>query len=891
MRGPRALAQLLREADNRMLDAAHFRHLGGGRKGLFLLLRYVFIAAASYLVLLNQTGVDPSHAVMIAVALASNVALSVVSPAMVFSWYVEAPVLIADTLWVSWALHSTGAGGKEFLLLYFFVLSLAALGESLLLVLLGSTLLSVANLYIEGWHPNNLIQVVFFYTVALFYGYVIKEIKDERQRADRGVQWVRELEAMVEERTVELSRLNDALADSESRYRAVSEMMSDFAYAATIGPDGLSFDWVTDSFNRISGYSIEDLASDPIQMVHPDDRERVARDLAGHLRGEPIVSEYRIITRSGEVRRLRTHTRLARQEDDGYTRIYGAAQDVTSRARLEEEQSRLLEVLEATPDLVGITTPDGKVLYYNAAGRDMLGLPRDGDVTDLHASQHQPAWAWSQTKNEAVPIALREGSWQGEAAVLGPDGNEIPVSQVVVAHRDRDGKVNAISTVARDIVEQKQLEQILQQEARISTATARVGRELMSVLDGSLLIDRLCRLTVEVLRCEASATVMMTPETRALVSVGWFGDDAEALSSEEIGVPSDSREQLLARLTEENIVEVRHGDAGDPLRVPVLAEKYDVGVTLYLALRRGDELIGYHTATCLGEGDGFSAEQKRIARGIANLASMALENSRLTASLENVNRLKSEFVATMSHELRTPLNVIIGFTDLMRDGEYGRMNERQQDVCDRIERSGWDLLELINSTLDLSRLDQGKLEIEERDTDIRQMFQQLSAEVGPLVDRKPEVEIVWNAPLDLPGVRTDPAKLKVVIKNLVTNALKFTDRGSVTVTASVEHGAMCVDVADTGEGIPDDQLKTIFEPFRQVDASATRRHDGVGLGLHIVRRYVELLKGEVDVRSKPGEGSVFHVEIALDPEDVARGATSTPELGSPEQGAGSSRPS
>ncbi len=127
----------------------------------------------------------------------------------------------------------------------------------------------MVNIYLAGWHPNNLIQVVFFYTVALFYGYVIKEIKSERQRADRGIIWVRELEAKVEERTRELSRLYDALTESETRYRAVSEMMSDFAYAATLGPDGLSFDWVTDSFSRISGYGIEDLAENPQQDSPP----------------------------------------------------------------------------------------------------------------------------------------------------------------------------------------------------------------------------------------------------------------------------------------------------------------------------------------------------------------------------------------------------------------------------------------------------------------------------------------------------------------------------------------------------------------------------------------------------------------------------------------------
>ncbi len=362
-----------------MSDASNFKHLGGGRKGTFLLLRYVFIAAASYLVLLQQDRMVPSNALMIAAALSSNVALSLVSPSLVFSWYVEAPILIADTLWVSWALHSAGAAGQEFFLLYFFVLSLAAIGESLLLVLLGSTVLSLINLYIEGWHPTNLIQVVFFYTVALFYGYVIKEIKSERQRADHGVLWVRQLEAKVEERTRELSRLYSALAESESRYRAVSEMTSDFAYAATIGPDGVTFDWVTDSFTRITGYRIEDVAgANWSKLVHPDDVERVAREGLAVAHSEPMVSEYRIVTKDGAVRRLRTHTRPAVSED-GRLRVFGAAQDITERARAEEEQARLLEVLEATPDLVGISDPEGRVLYYNAAGRKMLGLSDDED--------------------------------------------------------------------------------------------------------------------------------------------------------------------------------------------------------------------------------------------------------------------------------------------------------------------------------------------------------------------------------------------------------------------------------------------------------------------------------------------------------------------------------
>jgi len=867
MTGQHALARFLRDADRSMTEHSEFRHLGGGRRGLFLLLRYVFIAAASYLVLLQPGPLDPIQALMIAAALASNVALSIVSPALVFSWYVEAPILIADTLWVSWALHAAGAAGQEFFLLYFFVLSLAAIGESMFLVLLGSTALSVINLYMSGWHPNNLIQVVFFYTVALFYGYVIKAIKNERQRADRGVMWVRQLEGMVDDRTVELSRLYEALAESELRYRTVSEMMSDFAYAATVGPDGVSFDWVTDSFVRITGYQIEDLAQCNWEdLVHPDDREHVRVVSEALTRGEPFVAEYRIFTKSGEIRRLRA--RMKSETAEGVTHIYGAGQDITSRTRLEEEQERLLEVLGATPDLVGISAPDGQVLYYNAAGRRMLGIDPDADVSAMRVADSQPEWAWELIRDEAVPIALREGSWQGETAVYGADGDEIPVSEVVVAHRGRDGAVTAFSMVARDITDQKQLEQVLQQEVRISTAMARVGRELISALDAAVVVDRLCRLTPELLQCHGSATLMLRPDTADLVPVGWFGGDSGTLSLQEVGAPPALYAELAEALRRDEVVEVHHSDPADPLAFPELRDRYGVMTTLYMALRRGDELIGIHTASYVGGGGAFSAAQRRIARGIAHLASLALENARLTSSLEQANRLKSEFVATMSHELRTPLNVILGFNDLLREGEYGPMSAEQKVVFDRIEQSGWNLLELINSTLDLSRLEQGRLEIERLDTDIRGLVGQLRKEVAPLVENKPAVTMAWDVPIDLPEVRTDPAKLKVVLKNLITNALKFTDQGSVNVTITAARGTLTIQVADTGLGIPQDQLGAIFEPFRQVDGSTTRRHDGVGLGLHIVRRYVDLLGGAVAVESSEGVGSTFTVSIPCGTHDA-----------------------
>ncbi|HLK11397.1 MAG TPA: HAMP domain-containing sensor histidine kinase [Candidatus Binatia bacterium] len=213
-----------------MTSGEDFRHLGGGHKGLFLTLRYVFIIAASYLLIFQSTkGIGPMQALMIAAALGSNVVLSIVSPQSLFAWYVEAPILITDTLWVSWALSSTGSVGGEFFLLYFFVLFLSSTGESIVMVALGTTLVSAANVYFMWgdamWSSRALLRIVFFFTVALFYGHVISRIKHERLRADRGLAWAKELEAKVAERTAELRRLyEESLAASRAKSEFVANM-------------------------------------------------------------------------------------------------------------------------------------------------------------------------------------------------------------------------------------------------------------------------------------------------------------------------------------------------------------------------------------------------------------------------------------------------------------------------------------------------------------------------------------------------------------------------------------------------------------------------------------------------------------------------------------------
>lgn len=229
---------------------------------------------------------------------------------------------------------------------------------------------------------------------------------------------------------------------------------------------------------------------------------------------------------------------------------------------------------------------------------------------------------------------------------------------------------------------------------------------------------------------------------------------------------------------------------------------------------------------------------------------------------ETADRLKSEFVATMSHELRTPLNVILGYTDMLLDGMVGALPSQQIDVLRRIARNSRVLFDLISMVLDLNRLEAGRLPVDVRPVQATVLLSEVQAELQGLCDQS-GLACEWRAALGLPLFRTDPGKLKVVLKNLVSNAVKFTSEGSITIAAEEQQGGIEFSVTDTGIGISVEAQAYIFEPFRQVDGSTVRTYGGSGLGLHIVQRLLEVLGGRITVESAVGHGSIFRVWLPL----------------------------
>jgi signal transduction histidine kinase len=417
-----------------------------------------------------------------------------------------------------------------------------------------------------------------------------------------------------------------------------------------------------------------------------------------------------------------------------------------------------------------------------------------------------------------------------------------------------------VTGAIRDITERKQAEEALREEAAISAALVQVGQGLIASLDTPKILDRLCQLTTEVLDCDCSYTALWHAEERVYKAVAAYGNTPEQWEAiRTLHVPPMAVSDVLARLERERVIEIGKEDSQQLLPQSLLRQ-FGMTAVLYLALWRGAELVGIQSAGYRGRRE-FSPRQKRIAQGISQLASLVLANAKLLEEIEGANRIKEDFIGTMSHELRTPLNVIIGYTDLLLEGEFGALSSEQTNILKRVDKSSRELLDLVGATLDLSRLQSRQdVSVHMQEVNVTALLEELEGETLRLND-KPTVILHWQIPQELPMLLTDPVKLKMVLKNLVTNALKFTQEGAVTVVARLQDEGVEFSVMDTGIGIAPENLQSIFDPFHQLNGSSTRRHGGVGLGLYIVRQLLKLLGGTISVESEVGRGSTFRVWV------------------------------
>src|SRR2546426_1861938 len=252
------------------------------------------------------------------------------------------------------------------------------------------------------------------------------------------------------------------------------------------------------------------------------------------------------------------------------------------------------------------------------------------------------------------------------------------------------------------------------------------------------------------------------------------------------------------------------------------------------------------------------ALRRRDERNDALVSELRGTNLKLTEA----NRLKSEFLASVSHEFRTPMNAIIGYSKLMLDGLDGDMTAQQQTDLFRVAQAADNLLGLINGLLDLAKIEAGKMELNVEEVNITDVTDEALELVRPHADEK-GLEVRSLIPQGLPNVWADRARVRQVLANMLANAVKFTERGTVSVGATAAEGWVTVSVSDTGVGISPEAQAYVFDEFRQADSSTTRRYGGTGLGLAISKRLITLHGGRIWVDSEVGRGSTFHFTLPI----------------------------
>lgn len=429
-----------------------------------------------------------------------------------------------------------------------------------------------------------------------------------------------------------------------------------------------------------------------------------------------------------------------------------------------------------------------------------------------------------------------------------------PINWVLLSHR-----IRYLLRASRAIREVRQKEEAFRQEVHLSTTLVQAGRDLTSSLATPIILERLCQLTTAVFDCDRGYTLLYQPERdiyTVVASYGYSPRQQDAFNM--MSFPGTMISPFVKQPIHAGDISRETGE--DQENVPeILLEPFALASGLFLALRRGSEVIGLH-ASGSQTPRAFSPQQQRLALGIAQFASLALDNARLLEQAESTTRLKSEFLSTVSHELRTPIHIILGYLDLLLEQTFGPLTTQQTSTLRQLQRSGKELLSLIDNLLQVGRLEAKKLPLDLRPIDIPTLITDIQTETSGLCDQS-GLRFEWRIERALPVLCTDVSKLKMVIKNLLGNAIKFTSEGTVTITARAQCEGVEVSVSDTGPGIPHEDLRAIFDAFRQGEQVLTRQHRGVGLGLYIVRQMINLLKGSVSVDSTVGKGSTFRVWV------------------------------
>jgi PAS domain S-box-containing protein len=567
-----------------------------------------------------------------------------------------------------------------------------------------------------------------------------------------------------------------------------------------------------------------------VSRIHPEDRERV---IAGALRcaaeGVDLDEEFRIIRPDGSMRWAVDKGKTVVGDNGKPQYLIGACVDITER-RVRDEQFRALA--ESIPQLAWMADATGARDWFNRRWYEYTGA----------TVEEAQGWGWQAFHHPEQLDRVVEGirrswetgePWEDAFPLRGRDGRYRWFLSRAQPIRDADGHVVRWFGTSTDINELREAE--LARDRAL--AEAKTERE---------------RLSEVFMQAPAAIAVLEGAEHRFTV--------CNPLYRELVGNRDIVGETLLDALPE-----IRGQGFAELLdRVRASGEPYSARESVVRLDRDGngipeDFFIDF-VYQPLKDARGSTFGILVHAVDVTPQVHARLEIVAARAEAERANRAKSEFLAAMSHDLRTPLNAIGGFADLTAEGVYGPVNDGQRKAMARIRRAGNHLLTLINDILSFAKIEAGRVQLHVTAVPVSDivvsagtMLEVQAAKKGLSFEVRPGAERVH--------VHADRERMTQILTNLLTNAVKFTDSGSITLGWHADDRAVCIDVQDTGRGIPADKLASVFDPFVQAGRSAEEQQQGVGLGLAISRELARAMGGDLTVESAVAEGSTFTLRL------------------------------
>jgi PAS domain S-box-containing protein len=634
-------------------------------------------------------------------------------------------------------------------------------------------------------------------------------------------------------------RAEEELLYRESELRDALRAAQMGVWNWTLGTDTVTWD---EALFRIAGRDPKLPApsfTDQAKMFAPESLQRLKAAVENTLAtGTPHELDVEMVLPDGSKKWFISRGEPRRDAGGRITRLRGTLQDISERKRSQEVKALLASIVESSEDAIIGKALDGTILSWNKGAENLYGYSAD-EVMGRPISILAPADRYDEIPNILERIRRGEKISHFETVRLRKDGTTVQVAVTASPIMNASGEVTGAATIARDITESQRVEERLR---KLSRAVEQSPAAVM-ITDVHGAIEYVNPKFTQITGYTAAEVTGQNPRilksglqsqgayeglwTTILSGREWRGEFANRKKSGEIYWESAS------------IVPIRDS-AG--------------AITHFLAVKED------------------ITERKRAEE----------ELRRAKEAAEAANRAKSQFLANMSHEIRTPMNGVIGMAGLLLDSDLSLEQRRYAEI---VRSSGEALLGVINDILDFSKIEARRLDLECADFDLRSVLEYAASLVGTKTIEK-QLELLFEV---VPGtpclLRGDAGRLRQVLVNLLGNAVKFTPQGEVAVTVRVDSedeqkATLHFRVRDTGIGFRQEQASLLFEPFVQADGSKTRRYGGTGLGLTISKQLVEMMGGQIGVRSEEGKGATFWFTAAFEKQPAA-GAPSTgtqPEL-------------